>query len=134
MNCEHKKTITYELKPADTIDFKQRLLEVEEGGKLGSYGRSFLTPNINRAKARSMCATTKSSAPTTDTKLFESELKDELPSSFEKRRSSARHREMKDIALPTKISNCEECGAICFDVSALDSPLVFHLVSVYVGG
>ena len=122
MNCTHKKTISYDLKPADTFDFNTRLEEKEVSKEFGSHGRAFHTPHIQRNKARSMLATTKSSQPTTETKFFESELRENLTASFEKRRSSAGGREKRSIAPPTTMANCEECGAICFNVSCQARP------------
>ena len=94
MNCTHPKTISYDLKPADINDFNMRLEEKAAGAKeFGSQGRGFLTPSLHRNKARSMLATTKSTMPTSATRTFESDLKDDLTTPFEKRRSSAKNRE-----------------------------------------
>ena len=118
MNCDHKRTLTYNLTRADKSDFCRRLedfLILEESSK----GVNFLTPtSIRGNRAKSMLATTKgsmSTGGTTISKLIENDTDAEYPS-CEKRRSSCRRRNGVLMA-PKQFSNCELCGSIYFNVS-----------------
>ena len=96
-------------------------------------GISFLTPSIRSARAKSMLATTKSSVPTTDTRLIDTENDAEYVSA-EKRRSSAKRCIRKGVFAPLNFRNCEDCGSIYFSVSLQAPSRVTGLLSLYFEG